>query len=158
MSDAYFTKKELGDTLRVVPAFDNDGKAYDLSLRGKINAADDLLISPNDYAKFCGYIIKAVRNNDGPFRDMFKSDYSFPELKDAGMGLGWFVVRDGSGNTVLYHSGADKGVHSFALLDPAEDRALIVLTSGDNGAGLWKLLAEIYLPSAVPFLETTGIR
>ena len=74
------------------------------------------------------------------------------------MGLGWFIVDDGTGNRVLYHSGADQGVHSFAWLNPDSQEALVVLTSSDRGAEAWKLLAEIHMPEAVPYLEATGMR
>ena len=158
ITDAYFTRKKLADTARVVSAYDSSGANYHLPLREEANAADDLLISAGDYARFGRFVIDQAKTGTAPFGKLFDADFGIEGMDDVGYGLGWFVIKKPSGESVLFHSGGDWGVKSFVMLDVKNRRGLVVLTSSDRGAKAWKLLTESYMPEFLPFLKSTGLK
>ena len=157
VTDAHFTVDGISDTTRVVAAYDTTGANYHLPIRRAANAADDLLISPGDYARFLKQVSKKV-NDESPLYDrILESHYSLEEVDDVEIGLGWYVIRGEGNQKVLFHSGGDQGVRSFAMLNPDNGQGLVVLTSGDYGARLWEAITEIHQPEFLPFLEKTGL-
>jgi CubicO group peptidase (beta-lactamase class C family) len=47
-------------------------------------------------------------------------------------GLGWGIQRDEQGE-VLWHWGANNSFRNFVIADPANGRAIVVLTNSENG-------------------------
>ena len=156
ITDAYLTVQGMADTASIVSAYDTTGTNYQLILRKEANAADDLLISPGDYAKFLKQFIRRINAKKSPFDQVLNSYHSLEGVNDIEVGLGWYIIKSGN-KKVLFHSGGDKGVRSFAMLNPDNGQALVVMTSSDNGAKVWKAITEMHMPTFLPFLEKTGL-
>ena len=52
-------------------------------------------------------------------------------------GLGWGIQEDEYGRT-LWHWGANNGFRNFVVADPANDRAIVVLTNSGNGPRVYE--------------------
>ena len=52
-------------------------------------------------------------------------------------GLGWGIQRDQYGE-VLWHWGANNSFRNFVIADPANGRAIVVLTNSENGPRIYE--------------------
>ena len=157
ITDAHFTVNGIADTTRVISAYDTTGANYHLTLRKEANAADDLLVSPSDYAKFLRWAANRINSKRPPFDQVLDTHYLLEEVDDVDVGLGWYIIRGKGGEKVLFHSGGDRGVRSFAMLNSDSGQGVVILTSSDNGAKVWKAITEIHCPAFLPFLEKGGL-
>jgi CubicO group peptidase (beta-lactamase class C family) len=117
------------DEARFARWHDAEGKnAYTDYKTTRVNAADDLLTTIEDYGRFGAWVINGAGLPDALFAQMIKEGHG-------GMGLGWEVHKDldASGEYALIHSGSDEGVKSLIILLPKSKQGLIVFTNGDNG-------------------------
>ena len=140
----------------VIPANQDGGFLNDYQLEfGEWNAADDLFVSVEDYAKF----LIAVMNNDGvgtrlaEERIRVQSDLTNDEIwgsdgaveprpKPYGHGLGWFVFGyDGLIN--IQHGGNDKSEAAFGCIEPQTGRGIIVFVNSTQGIRVWPKVVEI---------------
>ena len=156
ITDAYFTAHEIADTTRVVAAYDTVGTNYYLPLRRAANAADDLLISPGDYARFLRWVAPKVHLDSSPYNQVLESHGLLEEVEDVEVGLGWFLIQGEHNQKVLFHSGGDRGVRSFAILNPNSGKGLVILTSSDQGAKLWQVITNLLGPEFLPYLRKIG--
>jgi CubicO group peptidase (beta-lactamase class C family) len=128
---------------RMAQAYANAGKPVEISVRDTWSAADDLVTTASDYARFGAAVIR----REGLTRDIARQRErvlastrhlhctgskaaSCPER--LGFGLGWEVIGFGD-RTMLWHTGADRGEFAVALLDLKAKTATVVLTNSRNG-------------------------
>jgi CubicO group peptidase (beta-lactamase class C family) len=78
------------------------------------NAASSLLTTVRDYAKFLAHINSALA-----------------------WGLGWGIQQDEYGET-LWHWGSNNSFRNFVVADPANGRAVVVLTNSENGPPVYQ--------------------
>jgi CubicO group peptidase (beta-lactamase class C family) len=120
----------------------------------RANAADDLLTTVADYAKFG----VAVMNGDGLTKKVF-DEMVKPQaaMKKDSMGLGWEVHPLGAGGEyALIHSGSDEGVHALVILLPKSKQGLVVMTNGDNGWKVYEKAVTELLDRGAEIMKTAG--
>ncbi|HEU4681117.1 MAG TPA: serine hydrolase domain-containing protein [Gemmatimonadales bacterium] len=104
------------------------------------NAAGSLLTTITDYAKF---LIPLVARPPAPGLDLLEATrhaMSTPQVRlnsALHWGLGWGIQRDEHGE-VLWHWGANNSFRNFVIADPANDRAIVVLTNSENGPRIYE--------------------
>jgi CubicO group peptidase (beta-lactamase class C family) len=99
------------------------------------NAASTLLTTVSDYAK---YLVRLVARPPDPGLDLLEATrraMATPQVRlnsALHWGLGWGLQRDEQGD-VLWHWGANNSFRNFVIADPANGRAIVVLTNSENG-------------------------
>ena len=99
------------DAARFAIEHDAKGRPYPTDKRMKANAADDLLTTIEDYAKFGISVMNEVGLSGAIFEEMIKPQAAMKG--GAFMGLGWELQRELNKQKkeyALIHSGSDKGV------------------------------------------------
>jgi len=149
MESAAFSEQSWMSGRYAVP-MDRSGtfKPADLAETGKPNAADNLFVTTEDYAKF----VISVVNQEGltpavaTERQRRQVDIPAPaackqkpdQAKIAGcpdlteFGLGWITYRFGD-RTILSNSGNDWGEFAMVHIEPATRNGLVVFVKGGNG-------------------------
>ena len=99
------------------------------------NAASTLLTTVTDYAK---YLMRLVARPGNPGLELLEATrraMATPQVRlnsALHWGLGWGIQRDEEGE-VLWHWGANNSFRNFVIADPANGRAIVVLTNSENG-------------------------
>ena len=146
MNDTYFIVDDELDTSRIAKAYDRDMNPYSTAPRKEANAADDVLTTPADYLKFLRYIGQQYGKKGSSYQLITET---VQEIEDSGMfmGAGWFVSKDQDGQKVIWHSGADRGVRSIAMLNLKTGQGIVILTDSDGGVATWGELTELLSPN-----------
>jgi CubicO group peptidase (beta-lactamase class C family) len=104
------------------------------------NAAGSLLTTVTDYAK---YLVRLVARPPNPGLDLLgatRRAMVTPQVRlnsALHWGLGWGIQRDEQGE-VLWHWGANSSFRNFVIADPANGRAIVVLTNSENGPRVYE--------------------
>jgi CubicO group peptidase (beta-lactamase class C family) len=99
------------------------------------NAAGTLLTTATDFAK---YLIRLVARPPDRGLDLLEATrraMATPQVRinrALYWGLGWGIQRDEQGE-MLWHWGANNSFRNFVIADPANGRAIVVLTNSENG-------------------------
>ena len=138
MNDSRFVWDLGMDGARFAVEHDESGKPYPTEKRMKAIAADDLLTTVADYAKFG----VSVLNQTGLTQEVAEAMRT-PQAAmkgSASMGLGWELHRNlgQQKEYALIHSGSDQGVRTVMILLPQSKQGLIIFTNGDNGSKLYE--------------------
>ena len=141
----FFWDSSIDESLFAV-AHNAEGKPYDLHKHTTANAADLLLTTVDDYARFGINVMKGKGLSRAVFDDMIRPQATYPSGKNLFFGLGWMVMPDlSNGEYALLHTGSDDGVKTVVILFPKSQRGLIVFTNGENGVKVWtRILAETF--------------
>lgn len=137
MTSTSFTWNEKAEG-RFAIGYDRSAKPYPIPKRQDPSAADDLLTTIDDYARFAAWVI----NGAGLPTSLFKQMQS-PQVRVEGnfsFGLGWQLLA--AGETFLSHGGSDEGVKTEVVLAPASREGVVILTNSDNGDLLTRLIIE----------------
>jgi CubicO group peptidase (beta-lactamase class C family) len=98
------------------------------------NAADWLVTTIDDYARFGAYVANGASLSPALFAEMVKTQSAVNAKNNEFMGLGWEVFRDlSNGEYLLLHTGRDDGVATLIVILPQSRRGLVVFTNGDKG-------------------------
>jgi CubicO group peptidase (beta-lactamase class C family) len=108
----------------------------------RANAADDLLTTVGDYARFGAAVINGEGLSTAVFEEMVKPHAAMKG--SAHMTLGWERHDFAGGEYALIHSGSDEGVKTLVILAPKSKQGLVLLTNGDNG---WRLYERVVAES-----------
>jgi len=103
------------------------------------NVACSLLTTARDYARFLGRLV-APSGSGLRLRPETLAAMTRPQIQinsALSWGLGWGVQRDDFGE-VLWHWGANNSFRNFVVADPANGRAIVVLTNGENGPRVYE--------------------
>ncbi len=114
-------------------AYDSDGQLHDIKDHSTIdNAADDLITTVLDLAKFGQYVMRDQSVSETLFNERKKSQVEInPNMSQ---GLGWRVINNlSNGEYAIQHGGNDIGVASLIVLLPKSKNGLVILTNGDSG-------------------------
>jgi CubicO group peptidase (beta-lactamase class C family) len=104
------------------------------------NVAASLLTTVRDYARF---LARLVARPPAPGLDLAQSTraaMATPQIRinsALGWGLGWGVQEDEYGET-LWHWGSNNSFRNFVVADPANGRAVVVLTNSENGPPVYE--------------------
>jgi CubicO group peptidase (beta-lactamase class C family) len=124
------------DTARFAFGHDTLGRRVDDSIRmsDRPNAADWLVTSIGDYARFAQYVLSGAGLSKATFANMTTAQVQVEGKWGEGMGLGWEVMRGPPEEpTILLHTGADEGIKTMIILLPATQRGLVIFTNGERG-------------------------
>lgn len=124
--------------------FHASGAAVDHYTGDEINAAANLLSTPQDLLRFAQWTMTWARENPGLFAELTRANA--PELLPedhagwARHGLGW-LVHDDDDLLVLEHSGGQQGIRTQLVVVPERGEAVAILTNGTAG---WPLIRMIF--------------
>jgi CubicO group peptidase (beta-lactamase class C family) len=104
------------------------------------NVAASLLTTARDYARFLAHLVAAPGTPGLALGAGLREAMTTPQVRlnsALAWGLGWGVQDDEYGRA-LYHWGANNGFRNFCLADPANGRAVVVLTNSGNGPRVYE--------------------
>ncbi|KAF0129434.1 MAG: beta-lactamase [Bacteroidetes bacterium] len=150
MKDTRFIWDEKMDSTRFAKWHNEKGELYETQKNKTANAADNLLTTVEDYAKFLVHILNGAGLTDKLYKEMITNQVKINEYKY--WGLGWWVDENINDNKdfALVHGGDDIGVHTITFIVPKTKQALLIFTNCDNGTDAF---AEIL----VKFLGKDGV-
>lgn len=111
----------------------------------RVNAADDLLTTVEDYGRFGAWVM----NGAGLPAPLFGALATpVAEIrKDHAMSLGWELFTNlPGGEYALVHSGSDDGVKALVILFPKSGHGLVLMANSDNGFALFEKAITESLP------------
>jgi CubicO group peptidase (beta-lactamase class C family) len=123
-------------------------KPADLAQEGMPNAADNLFVTTEDYAKFMISVVKGETLSAGLAAERIRKHVEIPipnaclptplKLKIEGcpdvteFGLGWIRYRFGE-RTIVSNSGNDWGEFAIVYMDVATRDGMVIFVNGGNG-------------------------
>jgi CubicO group peptidase (beta-lactamase class C family) len=143
MNSTWFTWNERAEKHFAV-GYDRFGKAYSIPKRTDPSAADDLLTTIDDYARFVAWVLNGAGLPERLFREMQRKQVKGQD--GFNFGLGWQLIA--AETRVLTHGGSDEGVRTETFLIPARKEAVVVLTNSDTSDPLIRLILEGTLGAA----------
>jgi CubicO group peptidase (beta-lactamase class C family) len=108
------------------------------------NAAGSLLTTVTDYAKYLRRLVARPPNPGLELLEATRGAMVTPQVRlnsALHWGLGWGIQRDEHGE-VLWHWGANNSFRNFVIADPANGRAIVVLTNSENGPRVYERVIE----------------
>jgi len=147
MRDTWMGWNAAIDESRFAFWHDKDGNnAYNDHKSTHVNAADDLTTTIEDYGKFCVAVLNGFGLKQDVLSEMMKPQSTIRE-RDF-MGLGWELITElgEQKESVILHSGSDRGVNTLAILAPATKSGLIIFTNSDVGYTTYDKLIPELLP------------
>jgi CubicO group peptidase (beta-lactamase class C family) len=129
------------------------------------NAADLVHTTVTDYARFVISVMnnerlkpaiaaqRLVMTRDWVPEDARKQVCAYeppgtPCHLSAGMGLGWQVIVHNS-VTIVDHSGADDGAHTYAFFVPSKHLGAVIFTNGEDGPKVIGEIVRVLYPDPV---------
>lgn len=133
MNDTRFIWDDHIDSTRFAKWYNEKGVLYETQKNTTANAADNLLTTVEDYAKFLVHILNGAGLSDKLYKEMIADQVRINDYKH--FGLGWWVDESINENKdfALVHGGDDIGVHTIAFIVPKTKQALLIFTNSDNG-------------------------
>jgi CubicO group peptidase (beta-lactamase class C family) len=110
------------------------------------NVAASLLTTARDYARFLAHLVAQPGSPPGAspgalaLRPATREAMTTPQVRinsALAWGLGWGLQEDEYGRT-LWQWGANNGFRNFAVADPSNGRAVVVLTNSGNGPRVYE--------------------
>ncbi|MEO8624175.1 MAG: serine hydrolase domain-containing protein [bacterium] len=122
------------DASRFAEAHDSNGAKITEPRLTTANAADWLVTTIDDYARFAAFMANGAGLSPALFTEMVKTQAAVNAKNNEFMGLGWEVFRDlSNGEYLLLHTGKDNGVATLVVVLPQSGRGLVVFTNGEKG-------------------------
>ncbi|HEY0148076.1 MAG TPA: serine hydrolase domain-containing protein [Allosphingosinicella sp.] len=129
---------------RLAVGVGKDGNPVPSKVPTEYVASDDIHTTASDYARFMIFaaegkgLTRAIRQQRQTVQASTHAKTCAGEKAKTcpdqlGFGLGWEVLRFGK-DTILFHTGADKGEFTLAFFNPRTRNGTVVLTSHSNGA------------------------
>jgi len=104
------------------------------------NVAASLLTTARDYARFLAHLVAHPLPDAVPLIPATREAMMTPQIRinsALAWGLGWGIQQDEYGTT-LWQWGANNGFRNFVVADPANGRAVVVLTNSVNGPRVYE--------------------
>ncbi len=118
--------------------------SYPTYFNNESSAADDLLTTIWDYAKFAEFVINGASLDQDLFQNMVSTHSESTD--DVQIGLGWEILHKSvDSEYALLHTGGDVGVNTLIVLLPKSGKGLVIFTNGDNGRNLYFPLINLLL-------------
>lgn len=121
------------------------------------DAASSLHTTAADYARFVAAVLRHEGLSPRTVEDMWSPQVTLDATcmvctrqenlhpsSSLSWGLGWGLEATGADSTI-WHWGDNNDMHAFVLAVPAGERAMVVLTNGENGLTLLPSLSESFL-------------
>ena len=141
MRDTRFGWDQTADESRFAAWHDAEGKKYNTSHKTRVNAADDLHTTIEDYCKFGIFVMNGGGLSISLFNEMVRPQSDIKKYRS--QGLGWSVIKGlPDEEYVISHGGSDYGVKTLAYFLPKSKRGVVVFTNGDNGFAVINAITE----------------
>jgi CubicO group peptidase (beta-lactamase class C family) len=134
MSDTRYGWSDKMDSTRFADPHGKDGSLIPMKKNTSVVAADWLVTSIDDYAKFSMAVLNQQLLSPGLFGQMITPQVKMEGRPKENMGLGWEVMTPlENGEYLIMHTGSDDGVKTLVILLPKSKRGIILFTNGNNG-------------------------
>jgi CubicO group peptidase (beta-lactamase class C family) len=145
MKDTRFLWDPEMDSTRFAKWHDEKGALYKTYKNVKINAADDLLTTVEDYSRFLVHVMNGAGLSEQLFKEMTSGQARVNDIKL--YGLGWLIYQNVNhkNDFALSHGGDDIGLHTIVFMVPASKKGLVIFTNCDNGTSAYKDVLLAYL-------------
>lgn len=122
-----------------------ENELYETNKYYKVNAADNLLTTVEDYSKFMLFILQGAGVSENLQKEMIADQVRVSSFKH--FGLGWWVDEKINANDdfSLVLAGDDIGVHCIAFILPNSEKGLLIFTNSDNGTDAYMEIINQYL-------------
>lgn len=154
-SAAYVASDDSADRLAVPKG--PDGSWGEPVRRTTFNAADDVMVTIEDYARFVASVMKNERISPAIAADRYTLGENLfakgcpwgPDTcpTEGGFSAGWTVFRYGD-ETIALHGGGDWGERTIAFFEPETGTGAVIFTNGANGSNTIARVAEVLYPSS----------
>ena len=94
------------------------------------NCAYSFRSTAHDMAIFCNELMERAKDPDDAMGSMFAPAVLIDDNNSWGLGV---AIETENGSTTYWHSGINPGFQSLYLLEPEEDRYIVILTNSDFG-------------------------
>ena len=145
MHDTQFEWDSQTDESRFAHWFDKNRDEYKKDYKDtRMNAADDVLTTIEDYGKFGCWIIQGAGMDTALYNQILRPHV--PTKDGRFMSIGWelFLNLGAKKETAIMHTGSDSGTNTLIVLLPLSQQGLIIFTNSDNGVQLYrKIIAEL---------------
>jgi CubicO group peptidase (beta-lactamase class C family) len=104
------------------------------------NVAASLLCTARDYGRFLAHLVARPPSDTLRLGTATREAMMTPQVRinsALAWGLGWGLQEDEYGRT-LWQWGANNGFRNFAVADPDNGRAIVVLTNSGNGPRVYE--------------------
>ncbi len=102
----------------------------DQSLTSATKGDGGVYITPREFAKWSRFLMTKLRAKDSYFSILEKNKYTV--TKDVAYSMGWFLLNNSAGETVLAHSGETTGFHNIVVLNPHRRESITLFTNRDD--------------------------
>lgn len=134
MSDTNYGWSDKMDSTRFADPHGKDGSLIPMKKNISVVAADWLVTSIDDYAKFSMAVLNQRLLSPALFGQMITPQVKMEGRPKENMGLGWEVMTPlENGEYLIMHTGSDDGVKTLVVLLPKSKRGIILFTNGNNG-------------------------
>jgi CubicO group peptidase (beta-lactamase class C family) len=153
MRDATLAWIPEKDTIRFAKWYNNKGQLHNMDFRTEtVNAADDMLITVDDMAKFGLALMKKEIIKNNMYEIMITPQSKIN--RKLNQGLGWVLLDSLPNNEYLInHDGGDLGVSTTLLLFPKSQNGIIIFTNSDNGRAVCNEIIREITPIGKDILE-----
>ncbi len=145
MHDTQFEWDSQTDESRFAHWFDKNGDEYIKDFKDtRMNAADDVLTTIEDYGNFGSWILKGAGMDTAIYNQIFHPH--IPTKDGRFMCLGWevFLNLGVKKEPAIIHTGSDTGTQTLIILLPVSGQGLIIFTNSDNGEQVYrKIISEL---------------
>lgn len=110
------------------------------------NAASSLVTTAGDYGKFVHHLVTARRRGGASAAIaalLLTPQVRLNESLQWGLGIG--LETQAAGRQLAWQWGDNPGFKNFVLLDPDQERAVVVFTNGDRGARVYERVVTDWL-------------
>lgn len=143
MKDTDFIWTKNTDESRLAIGYDENGKPYETIKNKKLNAADDLHTTIEDYGNFLVNILNGANLSENVYQEMLKKQVTTKENKY--FGLGFELYELGNGEVAISHGGSDLGTQCITFLFPKTKQGILIFTNSTTGYKIFNPLLIHYL-------------
>lgn len=109
----------------------------------KANCAYSLKSTATDMSKFCEELMRIAKDPEDPMYEMFVPAVEIDASNSWGLGIA--IETSADQRTTYWHSGINPGFQSLFIIDPDEERYIVVVTNSDDGLAMAQEMARAFL-------------
>jgi CubicO group peptidase (beta-lactamase class C family) len=94
------------------------------------SAAYSLKTTSQDLSRFAEGLIELYHSDNGTMKEMFEPQIKIDQNNSWGAGLGIETIGD---SVTFWHSGINPGMQSLFVIEPQDNKAVVIMTNSDNG-------------------------
>ncbi|WP_413533625.1 serine hydrolase [Empedobacter brevis] len=143
MNDTDYVWTKNTDESRFAIGYDENGNLYEVIKNGKVNAADDLHTTIEDYGKFLVYIMNGGGLSENVYQEMIKKQVKTKENKYFGLGFELYDLENGE--IAVSHGGSDLGSQCITFIFPKTKDGILIFTNSTVGYKVFNPLLIHYL-------------